>query len=123
MLHLFRGYTYDPIKGEQNLRVEEKKELLKHILETPYLNKIDDDFIGWPTDTSIGGFNIKHKVNEQTEKAYTPNGAVYVFKYSLLKNKYSYIFDKTYAYIMPHERSIDIDTMLDFKFAEFLMQR
>ena len=62
MLHLFRGYTYDPIKGEQNLRVEEKKELLKHILESPYLNKIDDDFIGWPTDTSIGGFNIKHKV-------------------------------------------------------------
>jgi CMP-N,N'-diacetyllegionaminic acid synthase len=76
-----------------------------------------------PTRLISNYFTIKHKVNAQTEKAYTPNGAVYVFKYSLLKNKYSYIFDKTYAHIMPHERSIDIDTMLDFKFAEFMMQR
>ena len=44
-------------------------------------DKIDDDFIGWPTDTSIGGFNIKQEVlggyenreNDVSEKDSHPN--------------------------------------------------
>ena len=32
-----------------------------------------------------------------------------------------YYTDKSYAYIMPRERSIDIDFIDDFKYAEFLM--
>ena len=62
MLHLFRGYTYDPITGEQNLKIEDRKELLEHIHKSPYFNKIDDNFLGWPTDTSLGGYNVKQKV-------------------------------------------------------------
>lgn len=66
--------------------------------------------------------DIKKMMNRQESKhAYIPNGAVYVFKYSLLKEKNSYYSDKTYAYVMPPERSVDIDTELDFKFAEFLI--
>lgn len=33
-----------------------------------------------------------------------------------------YYTDKSYAYIMPRERSVDIDFLDDFKYAEFLMQ-
>tara|TARA_B110001452_G_scaffold256900_1_gene250654 strand:+ start:465 stop:1181 length:717 start_codon:yes stop_codon:yes gene_type:complete len=62
MLHLFRGYTYDPISNEQNLKIEIRKELLEYIHDSPYFNKIDDNFLGWPTDTSLGGYNIKQKV-------------------------------------------------------------
>ena len=54
--------------------------------------------------------------------AYMPNGAVFVFKISLLKEKRVYYSKKTYPYIMSKERSIDIDDYFDFKFAEFLME-
>ncbi len=70
-------------------------------------------------------FNIKsgNKNRQELEKAYMPNGAIYVFKLSLLKNYYSYQSANTYAFIMPPERSIDIDTNLDFEFAEFLVRK
>lgn len=66
--------------------------------------------------------DIKKMMNRQESgQGYIPNGALYVFNYSLLKENYSYYSDKTYAYVMPPERSIDIDTELDLKFVEFLM--
>lgn len=66
--------------------------------------------------------DIKKMMNRQESKhAYIPNGAVYVFKYSLLKEKNSYYSDQTYAYVMPPKRSVDIDTEIDFKFAEYLI--
>ena len=66
---------------------------------------------------------IENKNRQDFEKAYMPNGALFVFKLSLIKGKYSYYSDKTYPYIMPKERSIDIDDYLDFEFAEFLMRK
>ena len=49
---------------------------------------------------------------------YYPNGAV--FSTEMIRQK-KYYTDKSYAYIMPRERSIDIDFIDDFKYAEFLM--
>ena len=66
---------------------------------------------------------IGNKNRQEIEKAYMPNGAIFIFKYSLLEEKYSYYSDKTYPYIMPLERSIDIDSKLDFEFAEYLMKK
>ena len=44
-----------------------------------------------------------------------------VFKYDLLKiNKY--FSDNSYAYIMPRRRSVDIDTLEDFRYIEFLLR-
>jgi len=70
-------------------------------------------------------FDIKigNKNRQNIEKAYMPNGAIFIFKYSLIKEKYSYYSNKTYPYIMPLERSIDIDSKLDFEFAEYLMKK
>lgn len=70
-------------------------------------------------------FQIKigNKNRQEIEKAYMPNGAIYILKLSLLKSLYSYYSDNTYAFIMPPERSVDIDTPLDFEFAEFLMRK
>ena len=60
--------------------------------------------------------------NRQEEKlAYLPNGAIYIFKYSLLKEKRTYYTDKTYPYLMPVSRSVDIDTFEDFCLAEFYL--
>jgi hypothetical protein len=74
MLHLFRGYTYDPLTGHQELKIEERKELLKSIHDSPYFNLIDNDFLGWPTDSSLGGYNIKQEVlNGYTKEALKNN--------------------------------------------------
>jgi len=66
---------------------------------------------------------IENKNRQEIEEAYRPNGSVFVLTYSLLKNKNTYFSDKTYAYVMPRERSVDIDTEFDFKYAEFLMEQ
>ncbi|MFC1567566.1 cytidylyltransferase domain-containing protein [Thermodesulfobacteriota bacterium] len=63
-------------------------------------------------------------MNRQTSvSTYIPNGAVYVFKTALLKDSYTYYSNRTYAYIMPPDRSVDIDTELDFQFVEFLVEK
>ncbi len=60
----------------------------------------------------------KKMSNRQTQqKILYPNGAIYILNIdSLLKNK-SYYGKRTYPYIMPKNRSIDIDDMEDFKMA------
>lgn len=52
--------------------------------------------------------------------SYYPNGAVYVFRSSMLRKRIYYT-SKSYAYVMPRCRSIDIDTLEDFQYVEFLM--
>ena len=56
-------------------------------------------------------------------KAYAPNGALYLVDINWFKNKKVFIDEQTVGYIMPPERSIDIDDAYDFALAEFLMQR
>ncbi|MBI4931332.1 MAG: acylneuraminate cytidylyltransferase family protein [Bacteroidetes bacterium] len=60
---------------------------------------------------------------QESEMAFMPNGAIYVFKYKLLKQKQTYYSDKTYAYIMPAERSFDIDSYFDFELAELYIKK
>lgn len=57
---------------------------------------------------------------QEFRKSYYPNGAIYIFKSELLRQR-KYFSDKSFAYIMPRKRSVDIDTLDDFKYAEFLM--
>lgn len=68
-------------------------------------------------------FDVGNKNRQELKKAYVPNGAVFVFKFSLLKEKYTFYSEKTYPYVMPKERSIDIDSEFDFDFAEYLIKK
>ena len=52
---------------------------------------------------------------------YRLNGAIYLSYCNYLKQEKSFFGDKTFAYIMPRERSIDIDEELDFIVAEILL--
>lgn len=55
-------------------------------------------------------------------KVYRLNGAVYVAECNFLKKNRSFISSETLGYIMPPERSLDIDTMLDFSLIELIMR-
>jgi CMP-N,N'-diacetyllegionaminic acid synthase len=61
--------------------------------------------------------------NRQEERqSYLPNGAIYIFRHSLIKSTRQYYSSKTFPYLMPISRSVDIDTIDDFKFAEYLIK-
>jgi N-acylneuraminate cytidylyltransferase/CMP-N,N'-diacetyllegionaminic acid synthase len=66
-------------------------------------------------------FDEKLENRQVIRKSYYPNGAVYVFAYKLIK-QYKYYSSNSYAYIMPRFRSIDVDTIEDFRLVEFLMK-
>lgn len=72
------------------------------------------------------GFGIKEALvsNRQiNDKYYVPNGAIYILDYYMLKEKRTYYSTNTVAYIMDRSVSIDIDTLDDFQYAEYLMTR
>lgn len=54
--------------------------------------------------------------------SYYPNGAVYVFRTEVVRAG-KYYTDKSFAYVMPRNRSVDIDTLDDFRYAEFLLSQ
>jgi N-acylneuraminate cytidylyltransferase len=54
---------------------------------------------------------------------YIPNGAIYVAKTDYLLKEKRFITKETLAYIMPEERSWDIDNQLDYLFCALLMER
>jgi len=56
------------------------------------------------------------------ENVHYLNGAIYLGKWNIFYNKRDYYNKNTYAYIMPYERSIDIDNYLDLKIADFLLK-
>src|SRR5262245_4221554 len=53
--------------------------------------------------------------------AYLPNGAVYVAAIEWLRHARTFYCEDTVAFVMPPERSCDIDTALDLKLAELLI--
>ena len=71
---------------------------------------------------NAGFDNSKALSNRQDSyKYYVPNGAIYILDYNGLKKTGTYYSNNTIPYIMKEEDSIDIDNLIDFKFAEFLI--
>lgn len=73
------------------------------------------------------GYLIKSKESFATRRqdcpaVYEINGAIYIINIDSLKSKGFYRFNKIIKYQMNNYDSIDIDTELDFKFAEFIFQ-
>lgn len=60
---------------------------------------------------------------QQAPKFYELNGAVYVATSKSLKATSSFLQDGTIPYVMPRERSIDIDNVSDFEYCEFLLMK
>jgi N-acylneuraminate cytidylyltransferase/CMP-N,N'-diacetyllegionaminic acid synthase len=59
---------------------------------------------------------------QQLPKTYKPNGAIYVTRRDVLKEKGILISEDCRAILMDHESSLDVDTLLDFKTIELVME-
>lgn len=62
-------------------------------------------------------------VNRQSlPPVYIVNGAIYLAKREIILNKKTFYTENTYAYVMPADRSLDIDTPWDMYLAELILR-
>lgn len=76
-----------------------------------------------PDDLSLEQFNASQNEDiprQLLDTYYRLNGALYIRK--VINDGTDICSEKDYAYIMPRERSVDIDSEIDFKFAELLIR-
>ena len=78
-----------------------------------------------PQDCSLNGFLDLNSINQRqsTNKFYRLNGAIYIVNVQRFNENHFFYQAGSYAYIMKPEKSIDIDTNLDFLIAELLMKK
>ena len=72
--------------------------------------------------TPIFGWKYFKIRRQDLPKAYIPNGAIFIAAVKTLEKYKSFYTHKTLPYIMSVERSIDIDSEIDFKLAELILQ-
>lgn len=75
-------------------------------------------------DLSMCDFLSKSILNQNRQglkQYYRLNGAIYLADIQYLKDCCGFFGPRTYAYVMPQERSVDIDSELDLRFAWFLL--
>ena len=87
---------------------------------SPYFNLVEVN--------TNGKVNLSKKLDssilrrQDAPKSYDMNASIYIWKRDVILNENSIFLENTGLYVMPEERSIDIDTELDYKFVEFLMK-
>lgn len=86
--------------------------------KSPYFNlvELDQDSIPRLCKPPIS----KVSRRQDSPPCFDMNASIYVWKRDFLMNNDHLFTDKTYLYVMPEERSIDIDNELDFEMVEFL---
>ena len=60
---------------------------------------------------------------QDLDKIYTLNGSLYLAKTDWIQDNRSFLSPETVGYLMPPERSLDIDTMFEWSLLEFLMSK
>jgi len=76
-----------------------------------------------PEDGCMKNFirqEIMNKNRQELLKFYRLNGAIYLAYCDYIKEQESFFGENTFAYIIPRERSVDVDDEIDFGLAEIL---
>lgn len=79
-----------------------------------------------PDDHSMNNFlrpEVSRTNRQDLPVYYKLNGAVYLAKWDFIRRRGSWYGPRTYAYVMPQERSLDIDSPIDFEVAGVLMKK
>ena len=88
---------------------------------SPYCNLVELDAKG--TVQLSKPLPVAVTRRQDSPKCYDMNASIYVWWKDVLKREKEIFLKKSHIYIMPKERSIDIDDDLDFKVAEFLLPK
>lgn len=77
-----------------------------------------------PEDCCMAGFlsKVENVPRQQLATYYRINGALYIVETEAVMKKENLYGERSFALVMPQERSIDIDTALDFMIAETIMK-
>lgn len=90
-------------------------EATKHPYKTYKLNENNTLECFIPTD-------IKYKYRQRLPKVHEENGAIYLNQRRSLLRDRTFFPEGTIAYVMPEERSLDIDTLWDFYIADLVLK-
>jgi len=111
--------SVEDISKSITLMVEENADNVFSVAEAhrnPYFNMVEINKNGYAALVKQGNFTTR----QAAPLVYDMNSSIYVWWKELLKENKKIFLDKTKIYIMPKERSIDIDDALDFRLAEIL---
>ena len=89
--------------------------------KNPYFNMVEQDKDGRVYLSKKLDISIVRR--QDAPKTYDMNASIYIWKREIILNKNSIFLENTGLYVMPEERSIDIDSELDFEFVEFLIRK
>lgn len=121
---IYESFIYlqptSPLRSSQDINTAIKKFKKKKANAVVSVNEAKPGF--WFKNITSKGVLIRS--NKNNKKNYILNGSIYVFKTKFIKKTKANEYDnKTFAYVMPQERSIDIDTLYDFKIAELFLKK
>ena len=112
--------TAEDVKGAMEL-YRENIDMVVSVKEivSPYYNSFEEDEKGFLRQISNG---IKYVRRQDAPKTYEYNGAVYLINIDSLKRESLGEFKHCVKYVMDDTHSVDLDTMLDWKYAEFIIK-
>lgn len=112
----------DIIKSFEQLKKDNNDNLITAMpsRRSPYFNLVEEDengkvYLSKKLDNAI-------LRRQDAPKSYDMNASIYIWNRKTILNEKSIFLENTGLYVMPEERSIDIDCELDYKFVEFLMK-
>ncbi len=116
--------TAADIDGAIGLLLEKQADTVVSVCETDHPPEWSNTL---PPDHSLAGFyrpDVRETRSQDLPISYRLNGAIYIYDCErLLRTASQDMDDNGYAYVMPRERSIDIDSEIDFAIAELLLTR
>lgn len=118
-----------PLRTPQDIVAAVEKVMLKNADAVVSVSEADHSPLWYntlPESKSLNGFlrpEIFTKTRQELPTYYRINGAVYVVKTEYFARSQNIYDCNSFAYIMPRENSVDIDTLLDFSIAEHLLMQ
>lgn len=111
----------EDIRNSVNLLYAKKANSVVSMCEcdhSPLLTKALDE------NMNLDGFlsDLKQTRRQDFKKFYRLNGAIYLIKVDYFLKYKDFYKENSYAYIMDKNKSIDIDNIYDFNFAEILIK-